>query len=220
MNRIEAKIRAQYEERVLALQADLAAVRAAARPIPERIYVCGSHRAGKTTLARWISKTYNLPLITEVARMVLAEMETDFTALRSDVDQVGLYQTQVFIRQQVEEKRHTSFVSDRAADNLAYAAEHTDLFADLLYSPATKDYFGSISKNSVVFFLHPHQRFLRPDAANPAPAWDEVVRIDAMVKILLEQHRVPYVHVHTPDAQERQRLVGTVLRLAGLSPSG
>ena len=63
-----------------------------------RIYFVGSHATGKTTLCRFISRKYGLPMITEVARAVLAEMEASFDALRTDMDLVAEYQTQVFAR--------------------------------------------------------------------------------------------------------------------------
>ena len=37
-----------------------------------RIYLVGAHSTGKTTLARWIRDRYRLPMISEVARGVLA----------------------------------------------------------------------------------------------------------------------------------------------------
>src|SRR5262245_33058023 len=91
-----------------------------------RIYFVGSHATGKTTLARYVSRRYGLPMISEVARAVLAEMETSLEALRTDMDLVAEYQERVFARQVAVEKQHQGrFVSDRAFDNLAYVAEHT-----------------------------------------------------------------------------------------------
>ena len=48
-----------------------------------RIYFVGSHATGKTTLCRYVSRRYGLPMISEVARAVLAEMETSLDALRT-----------------------------------------------------------------------------------------------------------------------------------------
>ena len=42
-----------------------------------KVYFVGSHATGKTELARFVSRAYKLPLISEVARAVLAEMEAD-----------------------------------------------------------------------------------------------------------------------------------------------
>src|SRR5262247_4035919 len=100
-----------------------------------RIYFVGAHATGKTTMTRYVSRRFGLPMITEVARAVLAELETSLDALRTDMDLVAEYQKRVFERQvQVERAANAAFVSDRAFDNLAYAAEHTLILADLIHS--------------------------------------------------------------------------------------
>ena len=63
---------------------------------PVRVYLVGAHATGKTTLARWIRDQFGLPMISEVARGVLAEMEAKLEALRTDLDLVSDYQAQVF----------------------------------------------------------------------------------------------------------------------------
>ncbi len=80
-----------------------------------RVYMVGAHATGKTTLARWVRDQYGLPMIAEVARGVLAEMEAQLDALRTDVDLVNRYQAQVYLRQiQAEKRVDGPFVSDRA----------------------------------------------------------------------------------------------------------
>src|ERR671936_71369 len=106
-----------------------------------RIYFVGSHATGKTTMTRYVSRRYGLPMITEVARAVLAELETSLDALRTDMDLVAEYQRRVFERQvAVEKMQGSGFVSDRAFDNLAYAAEHTLVLADLINTDEYKRY--------------------------------------------------------------------------------
>jgi adenylate kinase family enzyme len=51
--------------------------------IAVRIYFVGSHATGKTTLCRHISRRYGLPMISEVARAMLAEMETRLPSRRT-----------------------------------------------------------------------------------------------------------------------------------------
>src|SRR3954466_16222325 len=99
-----------------------------------RIYFVGSHATGKTTMTRYVSRKWGLPMISEVARAVLAELETSLDALRTDMDLVAEYQQRVFARQMQVERLHgqRGFVSDRAFDNLAYAAEHTTVLADMM----------------------------------------------------------------------------------------
>ncbi len=182
-----------------------------------RIYFVGSHATGKTTLCRYVSRRYGLPMITEVARAVLAEMETSLDSLRTEMDLVSEYQSRVFERQvAVEKLQPTGFVSDRAFDNLAYAAEHTTIVADLLSDPLFHEYMTWVSKG-VVFFLRPHPSLLKEDGVRAGVSWDSVVRIDGMVKLLLEQYRVKYLPVESVSMQERVRAVEFVLGRGGLS---
>src|SRR6516165_4915350 len=111
-----------------------------------RIYFVGSHATGKTTMCRYVSRRFGLPMITEVARGVLAEMETSLDALRTDIDLVADYQRKVFMRQVATERNHSGgFVSDRAFDNLAYAAEHTTVVADLFEDQSFTDYMAWVA---------------------------------------------------------------------------
>lgn len=184
-----------------------------------RIYFVGSHATGKTTLCRFISRKYGLPMITEVARCVLAEMEASFDALRTDMDLVAEYQTQVFARQVAVERLHDGhFVSDRAFDNLAYAAEHTTIVADLMASPRFAEYMKWVSEG-IVFFLRPHPSLLREDGVRAGVTWESVLRIDGMVKLLLEQYRVSYLPVESVSMQERVRAAEFVLSREGLRAS-
>jgi nicotinamide riboside kinase len=181
-----------------------------------RIYFVGSHATGKTTLCRYVSRRFALPMITEVARAVLAESETSLEALRTDVDLVADYQRRVFDRQVAVEKQQVGgFVSDRAFDNLAYAAEHTMIVADLLNDPQFHDYMKWIQRGTV-FFLRPHPSLLKEDGVRAGVDWDSVVRIDGMIKLLLEQYRIQYLPVESVSMQERVRAVEFVLSRVGV----
>jgi nicotinamide riboside kinase len=183
-----------------------------------RIYFVGAHATGKTTMTRYVSRKFGLPMITEVARAVLAELETSLDALRTDMDLVAEYQRRVFERQvQVEKLQQTGFVSDRAFDNLAYAAEHTLVLADLLAGDMYKGYMEWVGQG-LVFYLRPHQELLREDGVRASVTWDSVLRIDGMIKLMLEQSRIPYLPIESASMQERARAVDFVLkRAAGLN---
>jgi len=182
-----------------------------------RIYFVGAHATGKTTMSRYVSRRYGLPMITEVARAVLAELETSLGVLRTDMELVAEYQRRVFERQvQVERQQQTGFVSDRAFDNLAYAAEHTTILPELLASDAFKGYTDWVSQG-IVFYMRPHRELL-DDGAHANVSWESVLRIDGMIKLMLEQYRIPYLPIESAPMQERARSVDFVLkRAAGLS---
>lgn len=183
---------------------------------PVRIYLVGSHSTGKTTLARWIRDRYGLPMIAEVARGVLAELESPLEQIRSNLDIVDRYQARVFERQIAAEREQlSSFVSDRAFCNLAYAAHHSTVLARLVSQRNFSEYMESV-RTGIVFFLRPHRELLAEDGVRASVAWEEVLRIDGMVKLLLEMHAVPYVPCESLSMQERVRLVESVLALAGV----
>jgi nicotinamide riboside kinase len=187
---------------------------------PLRIYLVGAHSTGKTTLARWVRDRYALPMISEVARGVLAEMEEQLPALRSRLDVVDRYQAEVFARQIATEAAHVgSFVSDRAFCNLAYAAQHATILSQLATDPRLFDYMRSV-KEGLVFFLRPHRELLNEDGVRAGVQWEEVLRIDGMVKLMLELFGIPYIPVDCLAMQERVRLLERVFALAGLKPAG
>jgi predicted ATPase len=181
-----------------------------------RIYLVGAHSTGKTTLARWIRDEYGLPMISEVARGVLAEMEARLDSLRTDVALVNRYQKEVFDRQiAAEESQDGSFVSDRAFCNLAYAAQHSTILAEITRDSKLRNYMESV-RGGLVFYLRPHRELLAEDGVRAGVEWEEVLRIDGMVKLLLEMFGVAYIPVDSLPMQERIRLVERVLALAGL----
>lgn len=186
---------------------------------PIRIYFVGAHSTGKTTLARWVRDAYGLPMISEVARGVLAEMEEQLDSLRSRLDVVDRYQTEVFHRQiAAEAAQPGSFVSDRAFCNLAYAAQHATVLGSLAADPRLERYMASV-KSGLVFFLRPHRELLREDGVRAGVQWEEVLRIDGMVKLMLEMFGIPYIPVDCLSMQERVRLLERVFSLAGLDPA-
>ncbi|MAE45622.1 MAG: hypothetical protein CMJ86_01905 [Planctomycetes bacterium] len=185
---------------------------------PARIYLVGAHSTGKTTLARWIRDNYGIPMISEVARSVLAEMEAQVDSLRADVDLVNRYQAEVFLRQarsEAEAEQRGAFVSDRAFCNLAYAAQHGTLLAEVARDPRLAAYMQGV-KQGLVFFVRPHRALLASDGVRERLDWEEVLRIDGMVKFMLEFFGVPYVPVASLAMQERQRCIERVLSLGGL----
>lgn len=185
---------------------------------PLRIYLVGAHATGKTTLARWIRDRYGVPMISEVARGVLAEMEAQLDLLRTNVDLIDRYQAQVFEKQiEAEAAQSGSFVSDRAFCNLAYACHHATILGRIATDPRLPRYMQSV-REGLVLFLRPHKELVVADGVRAGLAWEEVVRIDGMVKFMLEMFSVPYIPVESLSMQERVRLLERVLALAGLEP--
>ena len=49
-------------------------------------------------------------------------------------------------------------------------------------------------------------------------SWESVLRIDGMIKLLLEMHRVAYLPIESVSMQERVRAVEFTLARAGVKP--
>lgn len=179
-----------------------------------KIYFVGSHSTGKTTLARYVSETYSLPMITEVARAILSEKELHLDSLRTNLNVVDEYQTQIFYRQLTEETKFDNFVSDRSLDCLAYAAQHSRILDKLLESPKLKTYIDSLKEKEVkIFFVRPSRATLKDDGIRESITWDGVVQIDAMVKFMLQMWNLKYFQINTDNMQERVQLIDIILSL-------
>lgn len=177
-----------------------------------KLYFTGSTSTGKTTLVRYISETYHIPMITEVARQILSEQELQLDSLRTNLNVVDDYQTKIFYRQIEQEQKYQSFVSDRSFDCLAYAAQHSRILPKLLNSPELQQYLKVLKdKDSFVFFVRPFKSTLHQDGIRETLNWDSIVAIDAMIKLLLEMFELKYFNINTDNMQERVRLVEAVL---------
>lgn len=180
-----------------------------------KIYLCGAHGSGKSTLCRYISKQYNLSMLNEVARMVLAERELHFDTLRSDIDVVNSYQNEVFKRQIQEEAKHKNFVSDRSLiDCLAYSAQHAKIISTLMQTLDFSNYLNLLHKSDVLlFFIRPSKAILKNDGVRETVNWDGVVAIDAQIKLLLELYNVRYFQINTDSMQERVNIINSVISI-------
>lgn len=185
---------------------------------PLRLYIVGAHSVGKTTIARWVSKTYRLPLVNEVARAVLAEKELSLDLLRTDIELTAEFQAEVFRRQAgAEDAAGMRFVSDRAFDNLAYAGSHTLALHKII--GGTASYVERLkSPGSIIFLVKPHPALMAQDGTRERGEWEEIVRIDAMVRMLLELNDIDYVVIESSKMPERARTIRAVLRAAGVLP--
>lgn len=179
-----------------------------------KVYFVGSHSTGKTTCARYVSEKYQVPMITEVARMILSEKELHLDSMRYDMKLVDDYQNQIFLRQLDEEAKYKEFVSDRSFDCLAYAAQHTRILPKLLNSQELKSYLDALSDpNSFIFFVRPSKATLKADGVRENLSWDGVMAIDSMVKFLLEMFELRYFQINMENMQERTRFIDAVLSI-------
>jgi len=186
-----------------------------------RVYFVGSHRVGKSTLARWVRDNYGVKMVSEMARLELAERETDLANLRVDVEATTDYQRSVFERQiyveaQIDDKERV--VADRSFDNLAYMLQFGTDYNALVNSPVVQSYLKTVRERGLIFFVRPQEKLLKTDDVNKTVDWELVLRIDQTVMVLLNQMKLQYVPIESADQRERQQHLRTVLSLVGWTP--
>lgn len=187
---------------------------AAAKPAWKRVYFVGAHSTGKTTLATWVADAYKVPMIPEVARTIMREWGSSLDRIRMNPATADRFQVMIFNRQLMAEDGFERFVSDRACDHLAYAAEHSRVAAAIIHDPRMTHYMRRMAE-SIVFFIRPHRDLIVADGVRAALDWESVVRIDAMAKFILKIFDVPYIELASRDMHDRIQTVAAVLGKAG-----
>ena len=180
-----------------------------------KIYFSGAHSSGKSTLARYTSEKYKLPMISETARMILSEQELQIDSLRSNLDVANQYQKNVFDRQIIEETNHNEFVSDRCLiDILAYSGQHASILPELVNSLEFAQHLQFIKDaKTCIFFVRPSKVTLKSDGVRESLNWDGVVAIDAQIKLLFQMYDIKYFQINADSMQERIGMIDAVLSL-------
>lgn len=185
-----------------------------------RIYFIRAHSCGKSTLARYCSEKYQLPMIPEVARAILAEKELHIESLRTDISLVNSYQKDIFYRQILEEAKYTNFISDRSFDSLAYSVQHATNFNELMNSKELNQYIESLKKSDVrIFYIRPSKATLKNDGVRENIVWDGIISIDAIIKTLLQCFELKHFQINTDNMQERIQFIDAILSLTVLKNS-
>jgi predicted ATPase len=181
----------------------------------KKIYFTGSHATGKSTLARHVSQTYNLPLLTEVARQILSEEELQMDSLRNNLNIVDDYQLKIFQRQIEQDNKYTNFVSDRCIiDVLAYSAQHSRILPKLLKNNVLTQCITNLKeRNCFIFFVRPTKATMKEDGVREHLSWDGIIAIDAMIKLLVEMFEIKIFSINSDSIQERIKLVDAILSL-------
>lgn len=192
--------------------------------VKPKVYFVGASGVGKTTLARWVATTFNLPLLSGATKNALLGTGLSFELITSDPSAGEAYQAEVW-RHQLELERPywegegwtgRGFVSDRGPDLLAYTSEVCRTVWQMVRAESFEPYMRRLREEAVVFFVRPHPEVV----AAPDGRRDHFLeprlqgRVDGVIQFILNAHDVPYIPVDTPKLLDRQRLVGRVLSLA------
>jgi hypothetical protein len=64
-----------------------------------------------------------------------------------------------------------------------------------------------------MFYVRPNRSIMSNDGVRESVEWDELVRVDGMIKFMLEMWGLRYFSIWPPSMQERARLVDSVMGL-------
>jgi hypothetical protein len=112
---------------------------------------------------------------------------------------------------EVEERYPDGFVSDRAFDNLAYAARHSLVISSLLDAEALR-YFQRV-RESLVLFVRPHRECMANDGVRENVEWDEINKIDGILDFLLGWQQVPCIGISELNMKDRVRTAMAAVKL-------
>jgi nicotinamide riboside kinase len=183
-----------------------------------KIAFVGSFSTGKTTLANLFAREWELPLLPEVAREVVA--------LGFPLDQTATAETEtlIFLKQWRAEETHDAFVADRSIyDVLAYA----DWVMEHNREPRKEDHLWMESRAIAtldlrarydeVFYL-PIEFPIVLDGLRPDDTGFQA-DIDRRIRALLEGADVAF-HSLSGTVEERQEQVRKVVRVERLPERG
>ena len=174
-----------------------------------RVYFVGAHSVGKTTLAEYVSRTWDLPKIDEVAREVAQELGLPLSGIRKNLDLLNSYQKKVFEAQVKKELEFGNrFVADRAFDSIPYWVEYGEGVSEFMQTSVYREYILNLKKKDcLIFFIRPFKELVAPDGFREDLSWESITRIDGMVKFMLKVEDFSYIEINEIDFEKRCGIV-------------
>lgn len=179
-----------------------------------RVFICGAHSTGKTTLVNEVGKELNLHVEAEVARKVIKDLDLR----RDDFDptinpqKFEELQVQILEAQSAVEGRNsrngTSYIADRGIDPLVYALVYLGEYSmkKLLDLPTCKESINRY-RNSLVFVVRPFPECLQADDIRLFPKMDELLEYTNKMEAILQENAIPYTPIDVLNLKERVAIV-------------
>lgn len=168
-----------------------------------RIFVCGSHSSGKTTLVRELGKSLCRPIVGEAAREIIAEQKILFENFENDVAAANKFQTDVANRhiKKLEDLPYNAIV-DRGPDYLVYQA----LYSTLSWQPGPE--LLTLLKESLVLVLEPDEHRFEDDGVRTDVNMLTASKIVFGLQCFFNWHQIPFVSIPAGlTTMERVRLI-------------
>jgi len=179
----------------------------------KRIFLCGSHSVGKTTLADELAKDKKylgeFKRLHEVGRSALKLQNITRDDLSND-DIRYTYQFEVMRLQNEGERKleGSSYISDRGIDFLAYSKFYykgeKDIMKEMLEAPETRDSVMRYKEaNTFIFLIEPSKECLEDDSTRMVSPLKELQEFTSCFKDLFKELEIPYFIISTVPLQER-----------------
>lgn len=184
-----------------------------------KIYLCGSHSCGKTTLAIEIARRYNFNVVSEAARDIISAQKIDLSSFAKNIMAADQFQADVVAEHDERQYAYTmkqresggNLVFDRGIDFLVYAS----MFSTMCHQQTKKyqDYIDHMKEDDVrVFVLDPHESKMEDDGVRKSMDMITAWSITNGIVLLLETHGIPYVRLTTPSLLERIKTVDAIIK--------
>ncbi|KAL4220913.1 hypothetical protein ACF0H5_019179 [Mactra antiquata] len=176
-----------------------------------RIYICGPHSTGKTTLLNDLRPYLNnIKVAEELARGIIKAhgwSRDDFHPVKHPDIFKQLNEEILDAQVKVDDectKLGEDFISDRAIDPIVYIGFYIDdRDKNSLYEhPGVKTWLLRL-KQSLIFLIYPHQECLEDDNVRLTPTLAELIRFHDSFEKELQMHDIPYIKVTELDRQSR-----------------
>ncbi|WAR24370.1 hypothetical protein MAR_038039 [Mya arenaria] len=180
-----------------------------------RIYLCGPHSTGKTTLM--LDLEPHLPgvkVVEEVARSVIRNHGWKRDDFRPDKHPDVFRQLNFEILEaQIEvEKRFSEmnqdFICDRAIDPIVYCKFYVGPEArDRMFETPNIQQWIKRLQNSLIILVAPHKEIITEDSVRLASSFEELCQFYESFANELNVNEIPYIELHELDRQKRIDIV-------------
>jgi len=182
------------------------------------IYFVGAEMTGKTTLVGFVEEAFGVPRLRGESARVVKDEFGGWGAIRSRGKNSSRYQEAVFEQQlAMERAAQAPYVADRCIlDSLGFASEYASnvgiLHARLKDAPVL-----TRLQNAVVFLVKPHKELSAGDGERLVVSYEQQVRIDAKIELLLQLHCVYSVRITEINAARREALTSLHMEAKGFT---
>ncbi|XP_035673971.1 uncharacterized protein LOC118414202 [Branchiostoma floridae] len=179
-----------------------------------RVFLCGAHSTGKTTLLNDLSQAVRIHGEPEVARKVIQDMGLTREDLdyRKNPRAFEDLQLKILDAQCATERRNAEagrdYIADRGIDPVVYAAVclGNDAKQRLMGTNQAKECIERYRK-SLVFVLTPHQECIQDDGFRMMGTLEDLQCYTVAMTTILHENDIPFTHIRDLDRQKRVQIV-------------